>query len=86
MAAGGNRNGNNNGMPSVVYMDRGVGSGSGEVQRGFDTSTIISKLDGINNGICSLGYDQLAQMNGVNTSIMQTGYNIQNGITQMGIA
>jgi len=82
----GNRNGNNNGMPSVVYMDRGVGSGSGEVQRGFDTSTIISKLDGINNGICSLGYDQLAQMNGVNTSIMQTGYNIQNGITQMGIA
>ena len=25
-------------------------------------------------------------MNGVNTSIMQTGYNIQNGITQMGIA
>ena len=84
----GNRNGNNNnGMPSVVYMDRGVGSGiSGEVQRGFDTSTVISKLDGINNGICSLGYDQLAQMNGVNTSIMQTGYNIQNGITQMGIA
>lgn len=85
----GNRNGNNNGMPSVVYMDRGIGSGSGiggEVQRGFDTSTVISKLDGINNGICSLGYDQLAQMNGVNTSIMQTGYNIQNGITQMGIA
>lgn len=85
----GNRNGNNNGMPSVVYMDRGVGSGSGiggEVQRGFDTSTVITKLDGINNGICSLGYDQLAQMNGINTSIMQTGYNIQNGITQMGIA
>ena len=25
-------------------------------------------------------------MNGINTSIMQTGYNIQNGITQMGIA
>lgn len=86
----GNRNGaNNGGMPSVVYMDRGISSGSGmsgEVQRGFDTSTVISKLDGINNGICSLGYDQLAQMNGLNTNIMQTGYSIQNGITQMGIA
>lgn len=86
----GNRNGaNNGGMPSVVYMDRGISSGSGlsgEVQRGFDTSTVISKLDGINNGICSLGYDQLAQMNGINNNIMQTGYNIQNGITQMGIA
>lgn len=49
-------------------------------------SGIIAKLDGINSGICSLGYDQLAQMNGINTTIMQTGYGIQNGITQMGIA
>lgn len=29
------------------------------------------KLDSITNGICSLGYDQLAQMNGINTNIMQ---------------
>lgn len=28
------------------------------------------KLDSISNGICSLGYDQLAQMNGINTNIM----------------
>lgn len=48
------------------------------VQRGFDTQAIISKLDGISNGICNLGYDQLAQMNGINTNIMQTGF----GITQ----
>ena len=49
----------------------GVGA---EVQRGFDTQAIISKLDGINNGICSLGYDQLAQMNGINVNMMQ-GFN-----------
>lgn len=47
-----------------------------EVQRGFDTQAIISKLDGINSGICSLGYDQLAQMNGINSNVSQTGNNI----------
>lgn len=31
-----------------------------------------SKLDSISNGICSLGYDQLAQMNGINTNILQS--------------
>lgn len=48
------------------------------LQRGFDTQTIIQKLDGLNSGVCSLGYDQLAQMNGINSNIMQTGF----GITQ----
>jgi len=36
-----------------------------------------SKLDSISNGICSLGYDQLAQMNGINTNIMSVGNAIQ---------
>lgn len=53
---------------------------AGEVQRGFDTQTVVSKLDGINGGICSLGYDQLAQMNGINTNILQTGFGIQQAI------
>lgn len=35
------------------------------------------KLDSISNGICSLGYDQLAQMNGINTNIMTVGNAIQ---------
>lgn len=55
----------------------GVGA---EVQRGFDTQAIISKLDGINSGICSLGYDQLAQMNNLGTQITGTGYNIERAI------
>lgn len=59
---------------------------AGDIQRGFDTSAIISKLDGINNGICSLGYDQLSQMNGINQNVSTTGFGIQNAITQMGIA
>lgn len=36
-----------------------------------------SKLDSISNGICSLGYDQLSQMNGINTNILQSGNAIQ---------
>lgn len=66
----------------------GFGGGAGQgfydtnaaLQRGFDTQAIISKLDGINGGICSLGYDQLAQMNGINTNVLQTGFGIQNAI------
>lgn len=51
------------------------------VQRGFDNQAVISKLDGINNGICSLGYDQLAQMNGISNTVMQTGFGITQEIT-----
>lgn len=35
------------------------------------------KFEGIANGICSLGYDQLAQMNGINTNIMTSANAIQ---------
>lgn len=62
------------------YGNGGQGSVGAEVQRGFDTSAIISKLDGINSGICSLGYDQLAQMNNIGTSILTSGYSIQQAI------
>ena len=60
----------------------GVGNGytDAAIQRGFDNQAVVSKLDGINNGICSLGYDQLAQMNGINTNILQTGFGIQQAI------
>lgn len=69
----------------------GYGGGWGmfdaaSMQRGFDNSAVITKLDGINNGICSLGYDQLAQMNGINTNVMQTGFGITNAIQQDTVA
>lgn len=50
------------------------------IQRGFDNQAVIQKLDGLNSGVCSLGYDQLAQMNGINANIMQTGFGIQQGL------
>ena len=58
----------------------GNGYTDAAIQRGFDNQTVVSKLDGISNGICNLGYDQLAQMNGINTNILQTGFGIQQAI------
>lgn len=68
----------------------GFGGGNGgygvdaAVQRGFDTSTIISKLDGISNGLCDGFYavnsSLLSGFGGVNTAIMQSGYETRNAI------
>ena len=41
---------------------------SHQMSDGFNSQE--RKLDSISNGICSLGYDQLAQINGINTNIM----------------
>ena len=38
------------------------------------------KFEGIANGICSLGYDQIAQINGINTNIMQGTNTLQGAI------
>lgn len=55
-----------------------------DIQRGFDTQSIIGKLDGINNGLCDGFYavnnGMLTGFNGVNTNILQTGYGIQQAI------
>lgn len=51
-----------------------------------DFAQVESKLDSINNGICSLGYDQLAQMNNINQNVSNVGFATQNAITQNTIA
>lgn len=93
----GARNGNNNGggntvvvpVPSYGACSLGGGWGSydaASMQRGFDTQSIIQKLDGLNNGVCSLGYDQLAQMNGINSNIQQAQFGLQQAINGVGVA
>lgn len=57
-----------------------------EVQNGFNQQATTNKLNGIENGICSLGYDQLNQMNGINQNIFQTGAGLQQSLNQMAIA
>lgn len=62
----------------------GYGGVEGEIQRGFDTSNIVGKLDRLGDGLCSLGYDQLAQMNTVNQNVSQQGFNLSSAIAQLG--
>lgn len=73
---GGNGGNSGGGVPYMVgstYTDSAI-------QRGFDNQGVMNKLNGIEQGICSLGYDNLAQINGVNTNILQTGFGIQQAI------
>lgn len=44
---------------------------------------MISKLDGISNGICDASYAALAQSNGINQNIMQTGFGIQSAVNDV---
>lgn len=59
-----------------------------DIQRGFDTNTIINKLDGLSNGLCDGFYSQNTTMlqgfNGLNTAIKDSAYSTQTGIANLG--
>ena len=62
-------NGNGMGSTAAAYTDNAI-------QRGFDNQAVISKLDGISNGLCdgfyAMNNSMLTGFNGINTNIMQT--------------
>lgn len=73
------------------FGNRGFGFGGGggcdqavatsaDLQRGFDTQAVTNKMNGLENAFASLGYDQLAQMNGINSTVMQTGFGLQSSL------
>lgn len=70
-----------NGFGGFGGANGGVGS---EIQRGFDNQAVVSKLDGISNGLCdgfyAMNNSMLTGLNGINTNIMQTGYGIQQAV------
>ena len=70
-------NGGYNGATAAAYTDSAI-------QRGFDTQSILGKLDGITNGICdgiyAVNNSMLTGFNGINTNVMQTGFGIQQAI------
>lgn len=61
-----------------------------DIQRGFDTSAIIGKLDGISQGICDGFYavntSLLNGFNGVDNAICSLGYNVQQGFNATQLA
>lgn len=87
-------NGNGGGNTTVMYpyypymAGMGVGSSytDSAIQRGFDNQSVINKLNGLENGLCSLGYDQLAQMNQIGQAINTNGYQTRDSISQLGFA
>lgn len=54
------------------------------IQRGFDNQAVVTKLDGITQGICNLGYDQLAQMNGIGQTVANGFHGVDNAICGLG--
>lgn len=85
------RNGGDNGMNSYIPYLVGTGATG---QGGADTRAALSEgfyqqdtsrsLAGIQSGICSLGYDQLVQMNGVNANIANGFAGVNSAICQLG--
>lgn len=82
---GGNGFGNNNGNGggTVPYM---VGSTytDAAIQRGFDNQSVINKLNGIEQGVCNLGYDNLAQMNNLGMAVANGFHGVDNAICNLG--
>ena len=57
---------------------------SADVQRGFDTNTIVNKLDGITSGICDSSYATAQLINGVNANMCQGFNSVNSGIADLG--
>ena len=57
-----------------------------DLQAGFNNQSVQNKLNGLENGLCSLGYDQLAQMNGIASTIQQGNFALQQTLNNNAIA
>lgn len=89
----GNRgNGSNGGGNGANFIPYQVGSSytDSAIQRGFDNQAVISKLDGITNGLCDGFYNvNTSLMNGfhgVDNAICNLGYNVQQGFNTTNVA
>ena len=57
-----------------------------DLQAGFNNQSVQNKLNGLENGLCSLGYDQLAQMNSITNTIQQGNFALQQTLNNNAIA
>ena len=84
--------GNRGGLFGGYGGSNGSGCGCGapatcaDLQAGFNNQAVITKLNGLENGLCSLGYDQLAQMNNIGTQIQQGNFALQQALNNNAIA
>lgn len=76
----GNNGGNGGAVPYMVgstYTDAAIA-------RGFDNQGVMNKLNGIEQGICNLGYDNLAQMNNLGMAVSNGFHGVDNAICNLG--
>ena len=57
-----------------------------DLQAGLNNQAVTNKLNGLENGLCSLGYDQLNQMNGIANTIQQGNFALQQTLNNNAIA
>lgn len=86
---GGNCSGGDGSMAAFLPYIAGSVNANGAVTRAdlcseFNFNNLDSAVRGISNGICSLGYDQLAQINGVNSNISAGFAGVNNSICTLG--
>ena len=82
--------GNRGGLFGGGYGGSGCGCSApatcSDLQAGFNNQAVTTKLNGLENGLCSLGYDQLAQMNNIGTQIQQGNFALQQTLNNNAIA
>lgn len=66
------------------FGGNGAAATQADIQRGFDTRTIVSKLDGITNGICDASYANANLINNVRFDTMQGFNSVNQGIANLG--
>lgn len=58
----------------------------GDVERGFNNQSTQQRFNGIDQGLCQLGYDNLAQVNGLQNTVMQGNFALQQAINNASVA
>lgn len=58
----------------------------GDVERGFNNQSTQQRFNGIDQGLCQLGYDNLAQVSGLQNTVMQGNFALQQAINNASVA
>ena len=58
----------------------------GDVERGFNNQSTQQRFNGLDQGLCQLGYDNLAQTTNLQNTVMQGNFALQQAINNMAVA
>lgn len=81
---GNNGWGGNGGNGGAVPYAVGSTYTDAAIQRGFDNQGVMNKLNGIEQGVCNLGYENLAQMNNLGMAVANGFHGVDNAICNLG--